>query len=73
MQEIILEKFWGKYISVPIMFLFAVLTLIPMYPEENESAIKFIVPSIVWFVLLVIYVVFVICKWEFLLFTNILL
>lgn len=60
MQEIILEKFWGKYISVPIMFLFAVLTLIPMYPEENESAIKFIVPSIVWFVLFVIYVVFVI-------------
>jgi len=60
MQDTILKKFWGKYISIPIIFLLALLALIPMYPEENESFSKLIIAAIIYFIIFIIYTIFVI-------------
>lgn len=60
MHDIIFEKFWGKYISIPIVFLMALLALLPLYPDENENFLKLTIAAIIYFIIFIIYTAFVI-------------
>lgn len=61
-EEIFLEKFWGKPISVFFLGFILCLGAIPFIPNEKESYISIVLYVIIAFVFLVAYLIYVISK-----------